>query len=70
MKNLYNYLATKNITIKDFEDKAAILLDDNDRFIPFAVQDIMAEYNLPSDCEIEVSIVLAETLKRYYTFAK
>ena len=49
MKNLYNYLATKNITIKDFEAKAAILLDNNDCFIPFAVQDIMVEYNLPSD---------------------
>lgn len=70
MKHLYNYLATKNITVKDFEDKAAILLDNNDRFIPFATKDLIAEYNLSSDCEIEVSMVLAEILKRYYTFAK
>ena len=70
MNLLYTYLASKNITVKDFEDKAAILLDNNDRFIPFATKDLMAEYNIPSDCEIEVSIVLSEILKRYYTFTK
>lgn len=70
MKHLYSYLASKNITVKDFENKACILLDNNDRFIPFAKNDLMSEYNLPLDCEIEVSMVLADILKHYYTFAK
>ena len=70
MKHLYSYLASKNITIKDFEDKACILLDNNDGFIPFAKNDLISEYNIPVVCDIEVSMVLAEILKRYYTFAK
>lgn len=70
MKHLYNHLASKNITVKDFEDKACIVLDSNDGFIPFATNDLMTEYNLSSECEIEVSMLLANILERYYTFAK
>ena len=70
MKHLYNHLAHKNITFKDFEDTACIVLANNDGFIPFAKNDLMTEYNLSSECENEVSMVLAEILKRYYTFAK
>lgn len=70
MQHLYNHLASKNITIKDFEDKACIVLDNNDHFIPFAKNELMTEYNLSSDCEIEVGLLLADILKRYYTFTK
>ena len=70
MKHLYGYLASKNITVKDFEDKACIVLDNNDGFIPFAKNDLMTEYNLSSECEIEVSMLLADILKHYYVFAK
>lgn len=70
MKHLYNYLASKNITVKDFEDKACIVLDNNEGFIPFAKNDLMAEYNLSSECTIEVNMLLARLLERYYTFAK
>ena len=70
MKHLYNYLSSKNITVKDFEDKACIILDDNDSFIPFATKELMKHYSLSSDCEIEVSMLLAQILARYYTFAK
>ena len=70
MKHLYNYLASKNITVKDFEDKACIVLENNDGFIPFAKNDLMTEYNLSSECENDVSMLLAEILKCYYTFAK
>ena len=70
MKHLYNYLTSKNITVKDFEDKASIILDNNDGFIPFATKDLMDHYSLSSDSEIEVSMLLAQILERYYTFAK
>ena len=70
MKHLYNYLSSKDITVKDFEDKACVILDDNDGFIPFATKDLMQHYSLSSDCEIEVSMLLAQILERYYTFAK
>lgn len=70
MKHLYSHLASKNITFKDFEDKACIILDNNDGFIPFAKNDLMMEYNLSSECEIEVNMLLADILKRYYIFAK
>lgn len=70
MKHLHSYLASKNITVKEFEDKACIVLDNNDRFIPFASGELMQHYSLSSDCENEVKMLLAEILKRYYTFAK
>ena len=70
MKHLYNYLSSKDITVKDFEDKACVILDDNDGFIPFATKELMQHYSLSSDCEIEVSMLLAQILERYYTFAK
>lgn len=70
MKHLYSYLASKQITVKEFEDMACIILDRNDRFIPFAVQEIMQHYHLSSDHEIEVSLLLAQILKKYYVFAK
>ena len=70
MKHLYNYINSVNITVKEFEDKACIVLDNNDGFIPFATSELMQHYSLSSECEIEVSMFLAEILKRYYTFAK
>ncbi len=70
MEHLYNYLVAKNITVKEFEDKACVILDNNDGFIPFATNDIMQYYSLSQDCEIEVSLLLAQILERYYTFAK
>lgn len=70
MKHLYSYLSSKNITVKEFEDKACDVLDDNDGFIPFATKELMLHYSLSSDCEIEVGILLARILERNYTFAK
>lgn len=70
MNHLYNHLASKNVTVKDFEDKASIILDNNDGFIPFATKDLVDHYSLSSECEIEVSMLLAQILERYYTFAK
>lgn len=70
MKHLYNYLASVEITVKDFEDKACIILDNNDGFIPFATKEMMLHYALPSNCEIEASMLLAQILERHYTFAK
>ena len=65
MKHLYNHLVSKNITVKEFEDKACIILDNNDGFIPFATKDLMDHYSFSSDCEIEVSMLLAQILERY-----
>ena len=70
MKYLYNYLSSLNITVKEFEDNACVILDNNDGFIPSATNDIMHHYSLSKDCEIEVSLLLAKILERYYTFAK
>lgn len=70
MKNLYTYLSTKGLTVKDFENKACVVLDDNDGFIPFAKDEIMQYYNLTSDFENEVSMVIAQILSKQYTFAK
>lgn len=70
MKNLYLCLSSKNILVSDFEDKACQILDENDWFIPFALKQIMSEYNLSQDCEIEVSMVLAQLLSKQYTFFK
>lgn len=70
MKHLYNYLASKNITVKEFEDKACIILDNNEGFIPFATKDLMLHYSLSSDCKLEVDMLLAKILERCYTFAK
>ena len=70
MKCLYNYLSSVNITVKEFEDKACIILDNNDGFIPFATKDLMQHYSLSSDCKIEVDMLLAQILERHYTFAK
>ena len=70
MKYLYNYLVSKNITVKEFEDKACVILDNNDGFIPFATNGIMLHYSLPSDYKLEVDMLLAKILERYYTFAK
>ena len=70
MKYLYSYLSSVNITVKEFEDRACVILDNNDGFIPFATNDIMQHYSLSQDCEIEVSLLLAQILERYYTFAK
>ena len=70
MKHLYNYLTSKKITVEDFEDKACIILDNNEGFIPFATSELMQHYSLSSEFEMEVSVLLAQILKRYYTFAK
>ena len=70
MKHLYNYLASKNITVSEFENTACEALDNNDWFIPFALQQLMVDYNLSKDCEIELSMVLACMLEKQYTFAK
>ena len=70
MKNLYTYLSSKGVTAKEFENKACVILEDNDSFIPFATKELMQYYSIPSNCELEVSMILAKILGRNYTFAK
>ena len=70
MKHLYNYLASKNILVSEFENTACEALDNNDGFIPFALQQLMSDYNLSKDCEVELSVVLARILEKEYTFAQ
>ena len=56
--------------MKEFEDNACIVLDANERFIPFATAELMKNHSLPKECEIEVGMVLTDILARYYIIAK
>ena len=69
MKKFFDYLNEKSIVIVDFENNACKFLDDNDYFISFAKAELMRHYNISSDFENDVDMLLAKILSRKYVFS-
>ena len=69
MNKFYEYLNSCNIALCDFENNACKFLDDNDHFIPFAKAELMRHYNISSDFENDVNMILAKILSKQYVFS-